>query len=151
MRHLRIEMSPILPVGLVILASLGGLLCSKAAVPLGRLIFAVSLAALIEYASVFVMSGFGWGWIDPSTTELILGRLAVGLGISISCLVFAWLACLVRPSTRILALFLLPALILMPEYGDEVPLRLLVVFAVTAYGIFRHLRAPHMPVSRHQR
>ena len=134
-------MWPLLPVLVVVLASVASVLLARKPIPLGRCAIAVCVAAAIEYASVFVISGFGWGWADPSKTSLILGRLSLGLSVSASCIAFSWLATFEPPRFLVAMTLLLPAVIMLPESSYEEPWALLVVLLVTTYAILTHLKA----------
>ena len=140
-------MSPLLPVLIVVLASVLSTLVSRRPIRLLRCALATIVAAAIEYASVFVISGFGWGWADPSRSSLILGRFAVGLSISVSCIAFSWLTSSMRPRFLVTLIRLLPTVIMLPEYSYDGPWAMLVVFLVATYAIQAHLRATLGPRS----
>ena len=135
-------MSPLLPVLVVVLASVLGVLLSRKSAPPLRWVLATLVGAVIEYASVFVISGFGWGWSDPSRSSLILGRLAVGLSITVSSVAFAWLSSSRRPSLLVTLILLFPAVIMLPEFSYDGPWGMALVLIVTTYAIVRHFRVP---------
>lgn len=140
-------MSPFLPVLVVVLASVVSTLLSRRPIPVVRCALAIIVAAVIEYVCVFAISGFGWGWADPASSSLILGRLAVGLSISASCITFSWLTSSKRPSFLVTSFLLLPTVILVPEYSYDEPWAMLAVFLVMTYAILTHLRASLEPRS----
>ncbi len=140
-------MSPLLPVVIVVLASVLSTLLSRKPVPLLRCALATILAAAIEYASVFAISGFGWGWADPSISSLSLGRFAVGLSVTASCIAFSWLTSSVRPGVLVTLILLLPTVIMLPEYSYDGPWAMLVVLLVITYAMLTHLRASMIPLS----
>ena len=133
-------MSPILPVLVVVLASVVGTLLSRRPIPLLRCALATIAAAVIQYSSVFAISGFGWGWADPSRSSLIWGRFAVGLSISASCFAFTWITSSMRPHSLVTLILLLPIMIMLPEYSYDGPWAMVGVFLVITYAIQNQLR-----------
>ena len=57
-----------------------------------RAVAASCLAAAGVLASIFVVSGFGWGWPDLSRSQEMGLRLLAGLGIGLAVGIAAWLA-----------------------------------------------------------
>lgn len=60
-------------------------------VRLPRLLLAVVVTAIFQFAVLFACSGFGWGWPDPSQSALLLGRISLGVSMGISGSLFAWI------------------------------------------------------------
>src|SRR5215469_4050328 len=72
----------------VLLNFLSGLLFWRArSVPV-RLVAAALVTAVLQYLSFFCLSGFGWGWPDPSGRQITLLLLGGGVSVAFTTLVF---------------------------------------------------------------
>ena len=60
-------------------------------VPIARLCIATLVTSISEFGIVFILSGFGWGWPDPSSSFLVVLRILLGASIGLCVSVFAFI------------------------------------------------------------
>lgn len=92
-------MSPMLQYTIVaVLAAVGAAVLSaiilRSPLPPGymqRVLVGSLILAFGIFTTVFAVDGFGWGWPDPSRTQVILLLIIAGLSIGILNVLFGWL------------------------------------------------------------
>src|SRR5689334_11489889 len=62
---------------------------SQMSVKWKRLILAIGVTGILQYAAFFILTGFGWGWPAPSDRALLFVRLGLGMTIGTATTIFA--------------------------------------------------------------
>lgn len=75
----------------VILEVVPTVLLLRRGVPIARLVAATLITAVAEFGVVFAVSGFGWGWPNPSGVFLVVLRMLMGSSIGLCVSLFAFI------------------------------------------------------------
>lgn len=100
---------------------------------LPRLLIALIVTAIFQFAVLFVAFGFGWGWGDPSPGALLVGRMSIGASMGIAASLFSWVLTRRFRAKIASGTILLDIAILVPDtnWFSEVqwPLSILIVYS----------------------
>jgi hypothetical protein len=138
---------PLFALAVVILASISSvLLFARQQLGYLRLICGLVAVGLFEWICLFALSGFGWGWPDPSSHAIVIGQMLIGSSLGVAGAMLAWIVSRQLRWGISIAMIVLGALIFLPDSskfaGEQAVVSAILIFLAEAYWFRTTQRLP---------